>query len=66
MEAKKEESDLSKIMKSLTEVVNSYLSQTIDGKKFKGTITIEFNCQDGGIGNVSTTVKKNYSKMELV
>jgi len=61
----KEKDELTSTMDFLKEVVNFYLSQVISNKKFKGTIIIELNCIDGGIGNVATTVKKNYNKSDI-
>jgi hypothetical protein len=59
------EDELQFTMDFLTETIRNYLNQIILGKKFRGIITIEFNCIDGGIGSISTTVKKNYDKNEL-
>jgi len=58
----KEEIDISKTFVFLRDTIRSYLDQEIQGKKFKGTIIIEFNCIDGNIGSFSTTVTKNYNK----
>lgn len=61
-----ETDDVHKVMIFLADVVRGYLTQCTGEKKFKGNIIIELNCMDGAIGNVSTTVKKNYNKNDMV
>lgn len=57
--------DTIQIMQYLTEIVNSYLNQEISNRKFKGTIVIELNCNDGGIGTISTMIKRNHNRSDI-
>lgn len=42
-----------KTLLKISQTIRHYLALEIQGRRFKGKITIELNCNDGGIGNTS-------------
>lgn len=45
--------------------MNTELNHYLNGSKFKGTILIKLDCNDGGIGNVNIYVEHSIKRKKI-
>ena len=53
------------VLSRMHQTIVSYLDLHIQGRRFKGKILIEINCNDGGIGSVHINVEHNIKQKKV-